>query len=314
VIDVFVAIDAIARQGFPIDTICSALHVSRSGYYDYLQQRLGKRQIADSELRPLIVEIFWDHRRRYGARRIRQELIGRGYRCDVRRVARLMKEAGLRAIQPRSFRPRTTHSRHDFGYSPNLLLFSPLPQAINQVWVADITYIPLKTSVFLYLAMLMDRFSRRIVGWHLDDHMTERLTLAALQGAIAQRQPSRGLIHHSDRGSQYAAGDYRRMLQRAGMQSSMSRKANTYDNAFMESCFGTIKTELEMQSYEDMPDARRQIAEYVTYYDVQRRHSGIGYYSPLQYEETVVRGFGSIKEPSASPAGSESSGHAIQDC
>jgi putative transposase len=170
------------------------------------------------------------------------------------------------------------------GYSPNLLLKAPPPERINQVWVADITYIPLRNGRFAYLALVMDRFSRRVVGWNLDESMTEPLILEALQQAIRARQPRRDLIHHSDRGGQYAGHAYRAVLRRAAMRQSMSRAGNCYDNAFMESCFGTIKTELEMTEYENGPQARTEIASYLAYYNTERRHSALDYVSPHHFE------------------------------
>ena len=232
----------------------------------------------------LIEEIFWEHRRRYGARRIAVELVARGHPCGPARVAKLMKKLGLRAIQPRSFRPRTTDSRHSLGYSPNLLIDAPPPLSINQTWVGNITYIPLKEGIFAFLAMLMDLFSRRIVGWELNDRMTEPLILTALQRAIKQRQPPPGLIHHTDRGGQYRGERYRKLLGRAGMQPSMSRADNCYDNAFMESCYGTVKTELEMESYDNIQQARRDVVDYIGYYNVRRRHSALDYMTPIQFE------------------------------
>ena len=232
----------------------------------------------------MIRGIFWEHRRRYGARRIAIELGARHEPCSRRRVGRLMEEMGLVAIQPRSFKPRTTDSRHALGYSPNLLIDAVPPDGINQLWVGDITYVPILDGDFLYLAMLMDRYSRRIAGWDLQDHMRESLVLGALRAAIAVRRPRPGLIHHSDRGGQYAGAEYRRMLARAGMPQSMSRADNCYDNAFMESCFGTLKTELEMKPYSHADVARTEIPEYIRYYNTRRRHSALDYLTPEAYE------------------------------
>ena len=195
-----------------------------------------------------------------------------------------MDEMGLVPIQPRSFRPRTTNSRHTLGYNPNRLLTAPPPDNINRIWVADITYIPMKTGKFLYLALIMDLFSRRIVGWKLDDNMSESLVLGALRAAIANRQPSPGLIHHSDRGGQYAGGEYRQVLARSQMSQSMSRPNDCFDNAFMESCFGTIKAELEMEPYDNLPAACRDLIKYIRYYNIHRRHSSIAYLSPAEFE------------------------------
>ena len=195
-----------------------------------------------------------------------------------------MKQMNLVAIQPRSFKPRTTQSRHTLGYNPNLLIEVSKPTAINRIWVADITYIPVKNSRFAYLALIMDLYSRRIVGWDLREHMKESLTLNALQNALAIRRPQPGLIHHSDRGGQYAGKQYRALLRRARIEQSMSRAADCYDNAYMESCFGTIKTELEMSPYDDLTDATRRIKEYIGYYNIDRRHSAIGYNTPHEFE------------------------------
>jgi transposase InsO family protein len=231
--------------------------------------------------------LFWKHRRRYGARRIASELADLGEVCSPRRVAKIMKTQQLRAIQPKSFVPRTTDSRHGLGYSPNLLLETPDPSSVNQLWVGDITYVPLVDGTFCYLALLMDRYSRYVVGWHLDNTMTEQLVLAALRMAIHHRQPPGGLIHHTDRGGQYAGARYRGLLRRAHFRQSMNRADNCYDNAFMESCFGTIKTELEMTEYDHQRIAHREIEDYLDYYNAQRKHSALGYLTPKQFELTT---------------------------
>ena len=202
----------------------------------------------------------------------------------------------LKAIQPKSFKPRTTDSRHRLGYSPNLLLESTPPIRINRVWVGDITYIPLENGDFLYLAMLLDLYSRRIVSWELRDHMKEPLVVAVLRSAINLRGPSTDLIHHTDRGGQYAGKEYRRVLQRAEVRQSMSRADSVYDNAFMESCFGTIRTELEMECYENETAARREIGKYIPYYNTRRRHSALDYLAPEQFEQTS-RGGPATTEP-----------------
>jgi transposase InsO family protein len=199
-----------------------------------------------------------------------------------------MKTQGLMAIQPKSFKPRTTESRHRLGYSPNLLLDSQEVTDINQVIVGDITYIPLEGGTFSYLAMLMDRFSRRIIGWHLGVDMTEDLVLEALRMAVRQTQMPAGLIHHTDRGGQYAGTAYRSLLRRAGVRQSMSRAGNCYDNAFMESCYGTLKTELEMSEYDNHRAAMRTLNEYLPYYNTQRKHSALGYVTPVQFESRRV--------------------------
>jgi len=196
-----------------------------------------------------------------------------------------MREMELVAIQPKSFRPRTTNSRQRLGYGKNLLLDSSPPHGADRVWVGDITYVPLSGNGFLYLAMLMALYSRRVVGWQLRSNMKEPLVLAALRSAIAFRQPGVNLIHHTDRGGQYAGNEYRRVLERARMQQSMSRAGNCYDNAFMESCFGTIKRELEMERYENEAIARKEISGYIRYYNTRRRHSALGYLTPGEFED-----------------------------
>lgn len=267
-----------------MSVVCDALRISRAGFYAWRSEEESARAQRDRELLPLVREVFWRHKRRYGARRIAFELAVQGEPCGVERVAKLLKIQGLAAIQPKSFVPKTTQSRHSLGYSPNLLLHAPPPTRLNEVWVADITYIPLRTGDFAYLALVMDLFSRRILGWDLASLMTETLVLEALRQAIGLRQPSPNLIHHSDRGGQYAGGAYRAVLRRAAMRQSMSRADECTDNAFMESCFGTIKTELEMTEYDNVTHARAEIGPYLTYYNLERRHSSLGYLSPIQFD------------------------------
>jgi len=270
--------------------VCDALNVSRSAYYAWRDGEPSGRERREAALTPLVRAVFWKHRRRYGARRIAEELADLGEVCSPRRVARVLKTQGLRAIQPKSFVPKTTDSRHHWGYSPNLILDTPEPSGVNQLWVGDITYVPLRGGAFCYLASVMDRYSRDIAGWALAETMTDELTLSAVRMAIRDRQPAADLVHHSDRGGQYASARYRAVLRRAGMRQSMSRAGNCYDNAFMESCFGTFKTELEMTEYEDHRAARREIAEYIDYYRTDRKHSALGYCTPRQFERLSTCG------------------------
>jgi transposase InsO family protein len=282
---VYAAVQTVTQSTLlPTKLVCDVLKVSRSAYYAWRSHKASPRQQRDAELTPWVRALFWKHRRRYGARRIASELSDRNELCSPRRVAKLLKNQGLRAIQPKSFVPKTTDSRHGLGYSPNLLLETPSPTDINQLWVGDITYVPLRSGAFSYLALLMDRYSRYVVGWHLDETMSDGLVLPVLNMAIRDRQPLTRLIHHTDRGGQYASARYRAVLQRADFRQSMSRAANCYDNAFMESCFGTIKTELEMTDYQDHRAARREIADYIHYYLAQRKHSALGYLTPRQFE------------------------------
>jgi transposase InsO family protein len=281
---VYAVIAQLEQAGFAVARLCQVLDVHRALYYGWRAGSFSRRAAEDCELKPIVQDIFWEHRRRYGARRISRELAGRGRRCGVQRVGRLLRELELKAIQPKSYRPRTTDSRHRLGFSPNLLIDSPPPTAVNQVWVGDISYIPLHGGGYLYLALLLDRYSRRIVGWDLRDHMKEPLVVAVLRQAITQRRPAANLIHHTDRGGQYAGHAYRQMLARARMRQSMSRATNVYDNAFMESCLGTIKTELEMKCYENELAARTEIGSYIRYYNTRRRHSSVDYHTPEQFE------------------------------
>ena len=281
----YAAVDQVTiSEGLPVSVVCEVLSVSRSGFYAWQSNGLSEREARDEELEVLIRDVFWQHRRRYGARRIAQELAVLGERCGVARVARLLEKQGLKAIQPKSYRPRTTNSRHKLGYSPNLLKGREAPSRTNEVWVADITYIPLRGGRFGYLSVLMDLYSRCIVGFDYQESMTVDLVLASLRKAIRTRQPGAHLIHHSDRGGQYAAADYRAVLRRAQIVQSMSNADNCYDNAFMESCFGTMKTELELSEYADSLEAVRELSSYIAYYNQNRRHSSLGYLTPAEFE------------------------------
>lgn len=283
----FVAIDQIViADAVPAARVCDLLSVSRSGFYSWRKGQRSIRDRKDRELIPLIHDIFWYHRRRYGARRISEELKRRKVLCGVGRVARLLKSQGLRAIQPRSFKPKTTDSRHRLGFNDNLLVKHDGPSAINEIWVGDITYIPLRSGRFSYFSTLVDLYSRRIVGWSYRRTMDEELVIESLQNAIRLRQPPAGLIHHSDRGGQYASKRYRAILRRASMRQSMSAADNCYDNAFMESCFGTIKTELPLEDYGTDAEAIRELRSYANYYNFERLHSSLGYVTPAEFEAT----------------------------
>lgn len=276
-------IAVLSQDQFEVTELCQVLEVSRSAYYAWTQSQPNIYQQQDEELGPMIKDIFYAHRRRYGARRIAVELREQGLSCSRRKARKIMEQMGLVAIQPKSFKPRTTHSKHPLGFNDNLLLGGVDITAVNQVWVGDITYIALR-SRFAYLAMIMDLFSRKIIGWSLELHMQAALVIQALKEAIRTRQPMPGLIHHTDRGGQYAAAEYRKILNRLKIRQSMSRPDDCYDNAFMESCFGTIKTELEMTSYQTLQEALKEIQEYINYYNTIRRHSAIDYQSPNRFE------------------------------
>lgn len=263
------------------------LGVSRSAYYGWVAGKKGsKAGEKKKEAETLIISIFWEHRRRYGIRRIMAELRARGSTASVHMVRKVLKDNGLKAIQPRSFVPCTTDSRHPYPISPNLLLDRAFAARPDEVWAGDITYIPLAGGGFLYLAVWMDLFSRRIIGWQLEDHMREELVIAAVQKALKSRVAKQGLILHSDQGGQYAGTKFRAILTARKLLQSMSRADNPYDNAFMESCFSRFKTELlEGGAFDSWQDAQTEIFEFIEmYYNTKRRHSSLGYQSPVNYE------------------------------
>lgn len=234
--------------------------------------------------------VFEEHRRRYGAMRISKELQAQGERIGRYQVATLMKQQGLVAIQPKRYVPRTTNSDHRLSRSPNLLLDRAAPSTLNEVLVGDITYLPLVSGAFLYLATWQDMFSRMIVGWELADHMRSSLILNALNKAIDRRSLPSGLIVHSDGGSQYASQEFRTLLQKHGFLQSMTRKDNHYDNAMAESLFSRFKAELlDKGAFECFEDAYTEIFEYIeVYYNRRRRHSGIGYEIPEAFEQKYL--------------------------
>lgn len=287
--EVYAAVSALSETGVAAVTeICAFLDVSRAAFYAWRDHEPAIHERQDELLQPLVRIFFRQHRRRYGARRIADDLRELGHVVSTKRVAKLLKFQGLKAIQPTSFQPKTTDSRHRLGYSPNLLLDEEDPVRLNPLWLGDITYIPLAGGVFAYLALLMDRYSRRIVAWQLGKDMQEGLVLAVLRQAIRTRRPGAGLMHHTDRGGQYAGTEYRAVLRRAGIRQSMSRPDNCYDNAFMESCFGTLKRELEMTEYENQRVASHEIAEFIRYDNHDRKHSALDYLKPAQFESLIT--------------------------
>lgn len=234
-----------------------------------------------------IIDTFRDHKRRYGSRRISKAMQVKGEKLSRYKAGRVLKKFGLKAIQPRSFVPKTTDSRHSYPISPNLLPERDLPQKPNEIWVGDITYIPMAGGHWAYLAVWMDLFSRKIIGWQLEEHMKEALIVSAFKKAINTREIPKGLIIHSDRGGQYAGNIFRGKINNKDMMQSMSRADNPYDNAFMESCFSRFKAELVQDGiFETIEDARTEIFEYIEmYYNTIRLHSSLGYQSPAKYEQ-----------------------------
>jgi len=273
------------RADYPVRLLCDVLGVSPAGYYAWRSRPESRRSAANRDLVDDIRRVHRDTRGRYGSPRIHVELKAQGRGASRGRIERLMRRHGIRAIMPRPRRVRTTDSRHDLPIAPNLLDRNFIATAANQIWLADITYIETDQG-WLYLAAVMDLYSRRIVGWAMADHLRADLPLAALRMAISAQRPSAGLIHHSDRGVQYASTDYRKLMQSAGLRASMSRKGDCYDNAPMESFFHTLKTELVHHwHYATRAEATRDIFAYIEgFYNRTRRHSAIGYISPIEME------------------------------
>jgi transposase InsO family protein len=268
-----------------IERLCQQTGVSRAGFYRSLQEQAAVEE--EMEVRAAIQQIAVQHRRRYGYRRITAELRHRGMQVNRKRVARMMRNDNLLAVQPKAF-VATSHSKHDFPVALNLARRMKL-SGINQLWVADLTYIRLQGE-FVYLAVILDAFSRKVVGWALERTLAARLPIAALQQAIVERQPPPGLVHHSDRGIQYACGDYAQILQQHQIMASMSRPANPYDNASCESFMKTFKREeIYANDYPDLEHLRANIEVFLEqYYNRQRLHSALGYRSPEQFEQAAV--------------------------
>jgi putative transposase len=270
------------QTGHGIRPICQVLGVPRSSYYHASQPT--PCQSADLALGEVIEGIFKRHRRRYGYRRIHSDLSDKGIICAAARVRRIMEERGLRAIQPKTYVPKTSDGRADKP-SPNLLLEKPLPEQPDKVWAGDITYIPTADG-WRYLAVIIDLCSRRIVGWALADHLRTELVTDALKQALGSRPIAPGLIFHSDRGSQYGSRAHRQMLEAAAILQSMSARANPYHNAWTESFMGTLKNEmLQGGSFASDADARIEIFDFIeSYYNHHRKHSALGYQTPAQFE------------------------------
>jgi transposase InsO family protein len=264
-----------------IERMCLLADVSRADFYRSLQEQAPMEE--EMEVRSAVQQVALEHRRRYGSRRITAALRRRGLVVNRKRVSRIMRQDNLLAVQPRAF-VVTTESDHQLEVYLNVASRMKLG-GINQLWVADITYIRLKTE-FVYLAVILDAYSRKVVGWALDQTLATRLPLTALEEAIAQRQPQPGLVHHSDRGVQYASGDYVRMLRKHQLIPSMSRPANPYDNASCESFMKTLKREeIYANEYRDLDHLRVNIEEFIErYYNRCRLHSALGYQSPEEFE------------------------------
>lgn len=272
---------------FPVGAMCRALEVSKAGYYAWKNRPMSPRLARRQTLAEKIRRSHQSSRRTYGAPRIHQELIATGEKVCRNTVAKIMWKEEIRSVIPGRFRVCTTDSRHDRKVHRNRLRRQFNPVKPNRKWCADITYIATKEGM-LYLAAVLDLHSRRIVGWSMSEQMPAELAADALKMALMNRKPGTGLLHHSDRGVQYASCDYQDLLLKHGITCSMSGKGNCYDNAVMESFFGTLKSECVRPhgGYATFEEARRSIFEYIeVFYNRQRRHSSLGYVSPEQYEQ-----------------------------
>ena len=276
---------------FPIKVLCKVLGITRSAYYCFLKGSTYQVSFDKQILLNEVKIIFDKHRKRYGSRRIREELQDNGYKVGKYRVSSLMKEQGLVAIQPKSFVPKTTQSHPHLNRCPNLLLNeASIPQAPNKLIVGDITYLPSEErgyKVWLYMATWMDFYTRKIVGWRVDDNMEEQLVIESLKKVIRSQQPAKGFIVHSDGGGQYASKAFKKLIATNKFTQSMTRKDNHYDNAHAESLFSRFKAELLNGGvFYGLEDAQSRTFEYIEgYYNTVRKHSSISYLSPNQFEE-----------------------------
>jgi len=272
---------------FSVEKMCRVLGVSRGGYYAWLRRPESCRARANRRLLVDIKAAFKANRGVYGSPRVHCELRAQGIVCGRNRVVRLMRAHGLRARQCKRFRPVTTQSAHSLPVAPNVLDRNFAALRRDQAWVGDITYIPTREG-WLYLAVVLDVFNRGVIGWAMRKDLSRQVVLRALAMALGRRKPAAGLIHHSDRGSQYASKDYQRLLAARGIVCSMSRKGDCYDNAVVESFFHTLKTELvHHQDYATRREAEADIFEYIeVFYNRRRRHSALGYVSPAEFERT----------------------------
>ena len=281
-----------SRSSYPLDEICECLEVSRSGYYAWQGRSPSERSLEDEVFKERIDQLHQKSKRRYGYRPIYHHLKDEDLDCGRDRTLRLMNEMGIEGLQKKGFKPLGTDSRHDFGYSPNLLRELGHPDRCDQVWVADTTYLR-TVGGWSYLATVMDLFSRRIIGWSVSDHNDATLCCRALQAAVLTRggKLPEGLIHHSDRGSTYASYDYQDMLESYDIRQSMSAKGNCYDNAAMESFFGRFKiASVGDITFADVEHARSAVFEYIeAFYNRFRKHSSLGYKSPVEFEALSPR-------------------------
>lgn len=277
------------QKEFEITVMCRVLQVSRSGYYAWRDRPTSAREMANQALSKRIEKIWQENRKTYGSPRVWAELARQEVRCSRKRVARLMRLGQMVGRTRRKSQPITTVSADNDRIAPNLLNREFEADRPNEKWTSDITYIPTAEG-WLYLAVVLDLYSRQIVGWAMADNLERQLVITALHMAIKVRQPPPGLLHHSDRGSQYASDDYRTVLSQAQMQVSMSRKGNCWDNAPTESFFSTLKIELVYQEqYQTRAAAKTSVFEYIeVFYNRVRSHSALQYQSPVNYENSTL--------------------------
>ncbi len=278
------------KLAWSVSAMCAALQVSKSGYYASKlrasSEAAQKRAKEQAELSTAIAQQSQRHKQRYGRPRMTAQLRKLGFAVNHKRVGKEMKRLDLQCKLRRKYKICTTDSKHGYGIAPNILERCFTQGAPNKAWVADITYVATGQG-WLFVALVLDLFSKRIVGWALDEQMPQELTTEALRVALLNRQPAPGLIHHSDRGSQYAAHDYRDITAVCGMLTSMSRKGNCWDNAAMESANGTLKVEcVNRQRYETRQQARQDVLEFIGYYNHDRAHSSLGNLTPVEFEQT----------------------------
>jgi transposase InsO family protein len=273
---------------FPVEFMCEHLGVSRSGFYAWRERPESARKQEDQQLAEEVAQVHQQSRGSYGSPRVHAEMKARGRKVSRKRVARLMKKQKLAARKKRRS-VRTTDSNHSNPVAPNVLERDFSPDKPNSTWATDITYVWTGEG-WLYLAVVLDLFSRLVVGWSMSEHIDTKLALGALEMALQGRQPPQGLIHHSDRGSQYASAEYRQALASRDIQCSMSRKGNCWDNAVVESFFSSLKMELVyLTDFTSRHQARSAIFEYLeVFYNRRRRHSSLGYLSPVEYERAAL--------------------------
>jgi len=274
------------RVHYPVQLLCQVLHVVPSRYYAWCQR--PETTVAPAWEKAM-VDVFDDHQRRYGTRRLQVELRELGHRVGRQALRTALRRHARKALQPKAFTPRTTDSTHGKRCAPNLLLDQPRPTQANQVWVSDITYLPLANGNWVYCCAFQDVCTKQVVGWQVRTDMPEALVISSLQRALLAQRPAPGLIVHSDRGGQYVGNAYKTLLRNAKAQLSHSRRGECYDNALPGSLWSRLKTELlelrDWPVFTDLADAQASVAEYFDYYNHKRRHSSIGYLNPYLFHQ-----------------------------